>query len=59
MDNEMKSRLRDFGFTAEDLTRDELSQLREQIRAERKGKAVLDGVLSRPEVLMRKLRKGK
>ena len=41
----MQEKLKSYDFTEDDLTQDELSELREEVVAELNGKTVLDGVL--------------
>lgn len=41
----MKSKLDSYGFTEDDLTQEELSQLKEEVEAELKGSIIMDGVL--------------
>lgn len=59
MEKEIKRRLRDRGYTESDLTREEMDRLKREIMDEKKGLFPLDGVLSSPAILMRKLRGGK
>lgn len=41
----MKSELDSYGFTEDDLTQEELYQLKEEVEAELKGSIIMDGVL--------------
>ena len=41
----MQEKLKSFDFTEEDLTQEELSELRDEVIAELNGEMVLDGVL--------------
>ena len=59
MEKEIKRRLRERGFTEEDLTKDELARLRREVQNEKKGRYALDGVLSDMDIVMRKFRKRK
>ena len=55
MDKEVIDKLEHLGLTSNDLTQDELSQLKDEIKAEKEGYEVLDGVLHNPEILLRRL----
>ena len=44
------------GLTIDDLTQEELEELKEEIIAKEKGFMILDGVLSNPAILYRRLR---
>lgn len=41
----MKAKLDSYGFMEDDLTQEELSQLKEEVEAELKGSIIMDGVL--------------
>ena len=57
IDAAMAEKLAENDLTAEDLTEDELKQLREEVECELNGGAILDGVLFNPEIFSRKMRK--
>lgn len=46
MDKRIKEKLDEFGFTIEQLTTEELEQLKAEIEFEKKGGVILDGVLA-------------
>lgn len=54
---EIREELESYGLTEEDLTAEELKELENEIKAQRDGYMILDGVFSDPEILMRALRK--
>lgn len=56
-DKQINARLAPFGLTVKDLTADELKRAREEQKERNKGHAVLDGVLTSPEIISRALKK--
>lgn len=46
MEQRINEKLQEYGFTLEDLTAEELEQLKVEIEQEQKGYVVLDGVLA-------------
>lgn len=46
MEQKIQEKLQEYGFTLEDLTTEELEQLKMEIEQERKGYVILDGVLA-------------
>lgn len=57
MEAKIKARLDEYDLTIEDLTQEEIEQLKEEITAEENGAQFLDGVLSNPEIRFRKERR--
>lgn len=57
MENEIKDKLAEVGLTPDDLTPKELETLKAEIKAEKGGAIVLDGVLSNPAIFYRKRNK--
>ena len=55
METKIKNRLAERGLTAEDLTQEEMCQLRQETDAEERGEIVLDGVLDNPSLLYRRI----
>lgn len=45
MDEKIKNELEAYGLSIEDLTKDELEELKSEIKAKEDGQTVLDGVL--------------
>lgn len=54
LEDKVKQRLEECGLTESQLTKEELDELKEEIKAEEEGYSVLDGVLSNPELFFRK-----
>jgi hypothetical protein len=54
METKINNRLAEHGLTADDLTQEEMTQLREEIDAEQRGTTILDGVLDNPSLMYRK-----
>lgn len=54
METKINSRLAEHGLTADDLTQEEMAQLREEIEAEERGETILDGVLDNPSLIYKK-----
>lgn len=54
METKINSKLEEYGLTAEDLTQEEMTQLRQEIEAEERGETILDGVLDNPSLYYRK-----
>lgn len=54
MESKIKARLDAHNLTIEDLTQEEIEQLKVQIEEEEKGGIFLDGVLSNPEIYYRR-----
>lgn len=46
MEQKIQEKLQEYGFTLEDLTTEELEQLKSEIEFEEKGGVILDGVLA-------------
>lgn len=46
MEQKIQEKLQEYGFTLEDLTTEELEQLKAEIEFEKKGGIILDGVLA-------------
>lgn len=46
MEKRINEKLQEYGFTLEDLTAEELEQLKAEIEFEEKGGVILDGVLA-------------
>ena len=59
MEKEIKRRLRERGLNEDDLTKDEMKRLKREISNKKKGLLPLDGVLSSPAILRRKLMGGR
>lgn len=55
MEEKVIEKLNEVGLTPDDLTKEELEQLKEEVKLEEDGLLVLDGVLSNPEIFYRKL----
>ena len=53
----MAEKLEEYDLTAEDLTEDEIKQLREEVECELNGGFVLDGVLFNPKIFSRKMKR--
>ena len=55
MEEKIKKELAEYGFSMDDLTKDELEELKQEIRLKEEGHAVLDGVLfSKPMYFKKK-----
>lgn len=54
IDETIKEKLEFYGLTEEDLTAEEMEELREEVETELEGGMILDGVLFNPEILYRK-----
>lgn len=52
--NEIREALKPYDLTEENLTQSELEALKEELKAKKEGKTILDGVLSNPELYYRK-----
>lgn len=46
IENKLKVKLEEYGFEIEDLTNQELEELKKEIEAEENGMTIIDGVLS-------------
>ncbi|WP_455612839.1 hypothetical protein [Bacteroides congonensis] len=46
IENKLKVKLEEYGFEIEDLTSQELEELKKEIEAEENGMTIIDGVLS-------------
>ena len=57
-EKEMNEKLQEVGVSKDVLTDEELSQLQQEIEAEKRGDTVIDGVLHNPELIYRNVRKG-
>ena len=56
MEEIIKKKCEEVGISPDILTPEEIRALKEEIAAERKGKHILDGVLTNPELYYRDLR---
>lgn len=58
MEDRIKKELDEYGggLTIDDLTQEELEELKEEIKRRDNGDMILDGVLSNPAILYRRLR---
>lgn len=54
METKINSKLAEHGLTAEDLTQEEMAQLRDEIEAEERGETTLDGIFDNPSLFYRK-----
>lgn len=54
MEEKIKQELKAFSLTIDDLTPQELEELKSEIKAKDEGKIIVDGVLSNPEIMYRK-----
>lgn len=54
MEDKVKQMLEDYGLTENQLTKEELDKLKEEIKAKEEGRMVLDSVLDNPELFYRK-----
>lgn len=54
MEDKVKQILEEYGLTESQLTKEELDELKEEIKANEEGYLILDGVLSNPELFYRK-----
>ena len=57
METKIKAKLEKYDLTIEDLTQEEIEQLKEEITDEENGITYLDGVLDNPEIKFRRERK--
>lgn len=57
MEEKVIEKLNEVGLTPDDLTKEELEQLKEEIKLEADGIFVIDGVLSDSKILYRRLNK--
>jgi hypothetical protein len=57
IDKAVARKLKSYGYSAEDLTEEEMKELREECEIELGGGIVLDGVLFNPEIGMRRIRR--
>lgn len=53
MDERIKQELAEYGLTIDQLTKEELQKLTQEIELRDKGNEVLDGVLSDPSIMYR------
>lgn len=54
MEAKIKARLAEYELTEQDLTTEEMAELKEEIAAEERGETVLDSVLDNPSLFYRK-----
>lgn len=54
MEDKIKKTLKEYGLEESQLTKEELDNLKEEIKARKNGLTVLDGVLSNPKLYYRK-----
>lgn len=54
MEAKIKERLAEYELTEQDLTTEEMAELKEEIAAEERGETVLDSVLDNPSIFYRK-----
>lgn len=54
MKDKVKQMLEDYGLTESQLTKEELDELKEEIKAKEEGLMVLDSVLDNPELFYRR-----
>lgn len=54
MEAKIKARLAEYELTEQDLTTEEMEELKEEIAAEERGETVLDSVLDNPSLFYRK-----
>ena len=50
MEDKIKQILKEYGLTENQLTKEELEKLKEEIKLRKQGFEILDGVLSNPEL---------